>query len=80
MLSDLRSTNASNLNFCYLNINSVRNKFIDFQETINRNKDVISLVETKIDASFPSVQFIFEGYISRATHVLRAKALVLNFF
>ena len=62
MLSDLRSTNASNLNFCYLNINSVRNKFTDFQEIINRNKDVISLVETKIDASFPSVQFIFEGY------------------
>ena len=62
VLSDLRRTNPANLNFCYLNINSVRNKFTDFQEIINRNKDVISLVETKIDASFPSVQFIFEGY------------------
>ena len=35
VLSDLRSNNPSNLNFCYLNANSVRNKFTDFQEVIN---------------------------------------------
>ena len=64
MLSDLRSNNPSNLNFCYLNINSVRNKFTDFQEIINGNVDVISIAETKIDASFPSAQFVFEGYHS----------------
>ena len=64
MLSDLRSNNPSNLNFCYLNINSVRNKFSDFQEIINGNVDVISIAETKIDASFPSAQFVFEGYHS----------------
>ena len=62
MLSDLRSTYPSNLNFCYLNINSVRNKFADFQEIINRNVDVVSMMETEIDASFPSAQFAFEGY------------------
>ena len=60
MLSGLRSNNPSNLNFCYLNINSVRNKFTDFQEIINGNVDA----ETKIDASFPSAQFVFEGYHS----------------
>ena len=64
VLSDLRSYNLSNLNFCYLNINSVRNKFTDFQEIINGNVDVISIAETKIDASFPSIQFVFEGYHS----------------
>ena len=62
MLSHLRSTNPSNLNFCYLNINSVRNKFIDIQEILNGNVDAASIAETKIDASFPSAQFIFEGY------------------
>ena len=31
-LRDLSSTNPSNLNICYLNIISVRNKFTDFQE------------------------------------------------
>ena len=43
VLSDLRSTDPSNLNFCYLNINSVRNKFTDFQEIINGNVDVVSI-------------------------------------
>ena len=62
VLSDLRSTNPSNLSFCYLDINSVRNKFTDFQEIINGNVDVVSIAETKIDASFPSAQFVFEGY------------------
>ena len=53
-LSDVQSTNPSNLNFCCLNINSVRNKFTDFQEIINVNVDVVSIAETKIDATFPS--------------------------
>ena len=62
MLSDLRSTNPSNLNFCYLNINSVKNKFTGFQEIINGNVDVVSIAETKTDVSFPSAQSVFEGY------------------
>ena len=64
VLSDLRRTNPANLNFCYLNINSVRNKFTDFQEIINGNVDVVSIAETKVDASFPSPQFVLEGYHS----------------
>ena len=64
LLSDLRSTNPSSLNFCYLNINSVKNKFTDFQEIINGNVDVASIAKTKIYASFPSAQFVFEGYDS----------------
>ena len=63
MLSDLQSPNPSNLNF-YLNTNSVRNKFTDFQETINGNVDVISIAKTRRHASFPSAQFVFEGYHS----------------
>ena len=62
MLSDLRSTNQSNSKFCYLNIISVRNKLTDFQEMVNGNVDVLSIAKTKIDAFFPSAQFVFEGY------------------
>ena len=64
VLSDLRRTNPVNLNFCYLDINSVRNKFTDFQEIINGNVDVVSIAETKINALFPSTQFVLEGYHS----------------
>ena len=64
MLNDLRSNSPSNLHFCYLNIYSVRNKFTDFKEIINGNVDLMSIAETKIDASFPSAQFGFEGYHS----------------
>ena len=42
VLTDLRRTNPANLSFCYLNINSVRNEFTDFQEIINGNVDVVS--------------------------------------
>ena len=59
----MRRTNPASLNFCCLNING-RNKFTDFQEIISRNVDVVSIVETKIDASFPTAQFALEGYHS----------------
>ena len=39
----------------------MRNKFTDLQ-TINGNVDIASVAETKLDASFPSVQFTLEGY------------------
>ena len=61
LLSDWQNTNPSNLNFCYLNINSVKNKFIDFQETINGNVEVVSIAKRKIDASFPLAHFVIEG-------------------
>ena len=62
VLKVLRNDNPSNLNFCYLNINSVRNKFTDSQIIINGNVDIVSIAETKLDASFPSAQFTIEEY------------------
>ena len=40
----------------------MRNKFSDLQEVINGNVDIISIAETKIDASLPSAQFVLDGY------------------
>ena len=45
----------------YLNINSLRNKIIDFREIIqNLNLDYFVLSETKTDSSFPSAQFTID--------------------
>ena len=44
------------------NINSKRNKFSDLQEVTYGNVDIVSKAETKTDASFPSAQFVLDGY------------------
>ena len=62
ILFDLNSSKPSNLNFAYLNINSVRNKFENFKEIINGNVDIFAIAETKLDGSFPTSQFELEGY------------------
>ena len=62
ILNTLRNNNPSNINCCYLNINSVRNKFSDLQEVINGNVDIASIMETKIGASFPSAQFVLDEH------------------
>ena len=64
ILFDLKSNDPSNLNFAYLNINSVRNKFENFEELINGHADIFTIVETKLDGSFPTSQFNLEGYYS----------------
>ena len=61
---DLRCKNPSNLNFAYLNINSVRNKFENLIEIINENVDIFTITETKLDGSFPTAQFEIKGYYS----------------
>ena len=40
----------------------MRNKFTDLQTIINGNVDIVSVAETKLDASFPSAWFTLEGY------------------
>ena len=64
ILFDLKANNSSNLNFAYLNINSVRNRFENFTEIINGNVDVFTVVETKLNGSFLTSQFELEGYYS----------------
>ena len=53
VLNYLRRNNLFNINFPFLNINSVksliRNKFTDFLEKINGNVDVAPIAETKLE-------------------------------
>ena len=60
----LRCKNPSKLNFAYLNINSVRNKFENLIEIINENVDIFTIAETKLDSSFHTAQFQIKDYYS----------------
>ena len=64
ILLDFKSSNPSKLNFAYLNINLVRNKFENFKEIINGNFDFSTIAETKLDRSFPTWKFELEVYYS----------------
>ena len=42
--------------------NSIRNKHIDLFTFLDCNIDILTIAETKLDCTFPTVQFIVEGY------------------
>ena len=45
----------------YLNIDSKRNKFSDISCFIEDNLDVFLVAETRLDSTFPEIQFLLEG-------------------
>ena len=53
---------VKNLIIGHLNINSIRNKFLDFKELILGDTDICLILETKLDDSFPDQQFHVNGY------------------
>ena len=61
-LHEIMLKNPNRLIFAHNNINSLRNKFEMLQEVIGNNIDVLLISETKLDASFPSSQFILDGF------------------
>ena len=62
-LINLRKLYTNNPIIGYLNINSLRNKITQLREICGKAKtDLLSIDETKLDASFPDAQFHLEGY------------------
>ena len=45
-----------------LNINSIRNKIQFLEKKVCTNLDILLISETKLDDSFPSAQFLFDGF------------------
>ena len=45
-----------------LNINSLANKFEQLKLVIGNNLDILILVETKLDDTYPTEQFLIEGF------------------
>ena len=62
ILRKLRIKNVNRIVIGSLNINSLPNKFDQLKEVIGKNLDILTIQETKLDPSFPSEQFIIEGY------------------
>lgn len=62
ILRNIRIKNVNRLMVGTLNINSLANKFVQLKEVIGTYLDVIVLIETKLDSSFPTAQFLIAGY------------------
>ena len=63
--SQLRGIKFKNINnpiLAYINVNSIRNKHSDLFSIIDSNVEIVTIAETKLDCSFPSAQFIVDGY------------------
>ena len=48
-----------------MNINSIRNKFNELARIVRENIDILMISEIKLDDSFPTRQFLIDGYKSR---------------
>ena len=61
-LKSLRKSNLNRLIFAQLNINSIRNKFEFLAKDRASNVDLLIILETKTDNSFPKSQFLIKGF------------------
>ena len=61
-LQKLKTENPLKIIFGHLNINSLRNKFEQLVDILNGSIDILMISETKIDDTFPTSQFLIEGF------------------
>ena len=54
--------NFIKLTIAHSNINSLRNKFEFLISLIKDNRDILMISETKLDPSFPTNQFMINGF------------------
>ena len=62
LLREIRIKNLGRIIVATLNINSIRNKFEQLKLSIMGNIDVLVLTETKLDDTFPTAQFMIDGF------------------
>ena len=62
VLKDFRKSNVNKLVFGQLKINSLRKKIDTLSEIIKDFVDIFMISDTKLDDSFPEVQFFIDGY------------------
>ena len=61
-LKELRQKKLNRPIIAQLNINSIRNKFQFLEKEVRANLDILLISETKLDDSFPSVQFLLDEF------------------
>ena len=62
VLKNLRVSYPNNIIIGHLNINSIRNKFEMLSLSVAQYVDILMLSETKLDSTFPSTQFLINGF------------------
>ena len=62
VLKNLRVSYSNNIIIGYLNINSIRNKFETLFLPVVQCVYILVLLETKLDSTFPSYQFLINGF------------------
>ena len=63
ILKSMRLSTKNKLLIAHLNINSIRNRLESLKCLVSRNVDILSIVDTKIDDTFPTNQFCIDGYM-----------------
>ena len=63
-LKKTKAQSSDKLILGHLNISSIRNKFEPLKFIIDNNIDIFSISETKLNYSFPTVQFLIKGFIA----------------
>ena len=58
----LRVKNVNRLIIRNLNINSISNKFDQLKLFVQGKVDILIVTETKLDSTFPTSQFVIDGY------------------
>ena len=61
-LSNIRKNNINHPIPAHIDISSIRNKFDQLVDDVKGKVDVFMISETKIDDSFPTMEFHIEGY------------------
>ena len=61
-LYDLSAFYTKNIILSYINVNSIRNKLDDLKFLLGKSLDILCISETKLDETFPTVQFAIEGF------------------
>ena len=67
-LHRLRIKHPKNVIVSYININSIRNKFENFINFIDKEVDVLVFAETKLDSNFSKAQFQIPGFAPPYRH------------
>ena len=62
VLNEIRIKYVNNVIIGHLNINTLVNKFEYLKFITKGTLDILVVVETKLDTSFPDTQFVIEGY------------------
>ena len=62
LLKSISNYKVNKLVFAHLKIKSIRSKFEFLVEQVKGNIDVLMILETKIDDSFPIGSFVIDGY------------------